>query len=157
MRSITSRPVLAALAGCFLMLWSGDKNVVEAQRRTPIVVTRIYTGADGQTHTTEIDVKLTPLAGKLEQWLALSETTKVSGSQFMRWSPGYVNDWHPARQRQYLITLSGRGELELVGGQKIRLEPGRILLAEDVTGKGHITRTLGTEDCILLLVHLADQ
>ena len=157
MRSITSRPVLAALAGCFLMLWSGDKNVVEAQRRTPIVVTRIYTGADGQTHTSEIDVKLTPLAGKLEQGLALSETTKVSGSQFMRWSPGYVNDWHPARQRQYLITLSGRGELELVGGQKIRLEPGRILLAEDVTGKGHITRTLGTEDCILLLVHLADQ
>ena len=75
----------------------------------------------------------------------------------MRWSPGYVNYWHPARQRQYLITLSGRGELELVGGQKISLEPGRILLAEDVTGKGHITRALGTEDCILLLVHLADQ
>ena len=156
MRLTMRRPVLAAIAGCLLVLWIGDKDVVAAQPRTPIAVTRIYTGADGQTHAGEIDIKLLPFAGKLEQWLAFSETTKVNGSQFMRWSPGYVNDWHPARQRQYLITLSGRGEIELVGGQKIRLEPGRIILAEDVTGKGHITRTLGTEDCILLLVHLAD-
>jgi hypothetical protein len=55
--------------------------------------------------------------------LEQSETDKVSGSQFMRWSPGYANDWHPARQRQYhLITLSGRGELELAGGQWINSE-----------------------------------
>ena len=86
-----------------------------------------------------------------------SETAKVSGSVFQRWSPGYENDWHPASHRQYLIVLSGRGEIEISNGQKIPLEPGRILLAEDVTGKGHITRTVGREDCITLLVQFANQ
>jgi hypothetical protein len=36
----------------------------------------------------------------------------------------------------------------------MRLEPGRIVLAEDLTGKGHITRTLGKEDWAFLLVPL---
>ena len=56
-----------------------------------------------------------------------------------------------------MITLSGQGEVELAGGKKIHLGPGNIQLAEDMTGKGHITRTLGTEDWITLAVPLADK
>jgi len=146
---------VATVVAC-LLVWNDHTSVAAAERRA-ITLTQLYTGADGQTHAREMDVNLTPLAGNLEQWLDMSQVVKVSGTQFMRWVPGYVNDWHPARRRQYLITLSGRGELELPGGQKISLEPGRILLAEDVTGKGHITRNVGKEDCVLMLVHLADQ
>jgi hypothetical protein len=79
---------------------------------------------------------------------------KVTGLQFRRTPPNYFVDWHPAPQRQYVITLSGRGEIELVGGQKIPLGPGHILLAEDVTGKGHISRGVGTEDRISLFIPL---
>ncbi len=80
---------------------------------------------------------------------------KVSGAQFVRWPPGHVRDWHNAEQRQYVVTLSGRGEVEVSGGQKILLNPGRIILVEDVTGKGHITRSIGSEDLVLLLVPFA--
>lgn len=69
----------------------------------------------------------------------------------------YFVDWHPAPQRQYVITLSGRGEIELTGGQKIPLGPGHILLAEDVSGKGHISRAIGNEDRISLFIPLADK
>jgi hypothetical protein len=61
-----------------------------------------------------------------------------------------VSDWHTAPRRQYVITLSGRGEIELAGGKKIALEPGHIELAEDLTGKGHITRVVGTEDRVTI-------
>ncbi len=47
-----------------------------------------------------------------------------------------------------MITLSGESEVELDGGRKIRLGPGNILLAEDTTGQGHISRAIGTGDRI---------
>ena len=137
------------------MVWSArtDHDVVVAQRRAPIVVTRIFTGADGQTHAEEINVKLAPGGGSTE----LSEVAKATGLQFRRQAPNYFQDWHPAPRRQYVVTLSGRGEVELTGGKKIPIGPGHILLAEDLTGKGHISRGVGSEDRISLVIPLAEQ
>ena len=69
---------------------------------------------------------------------------------------GRVSDWHTAPRRQYVITLSGQGELEVSGGKKIPVGPGHIELVEDTTGKGHITRNFGPEDRIALTIPLAD-
>ena len=153
MRSITLRLVFATFVVCAIWTWSA--HGVAAQRTIPIV-TRIFTGPDGQTRAETIDVKLTPVASRYAQWWEESETTKVTDSQFVRLAPGFVQDWHTASARRYVITLSGSGEVELSGGQKIQLNPGRILLAEDMTGKGHITRTLGKADWIALFVEFAD-
>jgi mannose-6-phosphate isomerase-like protein (cupin superfamily) len=152
MKSIERWFIVAAL----VVMWVAhdDHSILVAQGRVPITVTRMYTGPDGQTHAGEIVVDLAAVP-RLEHY-ERSETVKVTGSVFQRWSPGYENDWHPASHRQYLIVLSGRGEIEISNRQKIPLEPGRILLAEDVTGKGHITRAVGREDCITLLVQVAD-
>jgi hypothetical protein len=146
------RLVLGSLVGCFVVM-GGIRNHgdgVAAQKRTPIMVTRIFTGPDGQTHAEEITVKTMPGGTSGE----LSEMLKVTGLQFRRTPPNYFVDWHPAPQRQYVITLSGRGEIELVDGKKIPLGPGHILLAEDVTGKGHISRGVGTEDRISIFIPL---
>jgi hypothetical protein len=53
--------------------------------------------------------------------------------------------------------LSGQGEFEISGGHKVSLAPGNIVLVEDSTGKGHISRTFGTEDRIALNIRLADR
>lgn len=155
MRPMMRRVVFVVLVGSTIMFWNArtDHDVAMAQKRTPIVVTRIYTGPDGQTHAEQIDVKLAPGGGSGE----LSEMAKVTGLQFRRQAPNYFQDWHPAPRRQYVITLSGRGEIELAGGRKIPLNPGHILLAEDVTGKGHISRGVGSEDRISLFIPLAEK
>ncbi len=54
-----------------------------------------------------------------------------------------------------MITLTGRAELELSGGQKVQTGPGHINLIEDTTGKGHITRNL--EDRVVITIPLTDQ
>jgi hypothetical protein len=77
--------------------------------------------------------------------------------QFRRTSPSYALDFHPAPARQYVVTLSGRSEIELADGTKIPLTPGHILLAEDTTGKGHISRAVGSEDRLSLFIQLADK
>ena len=150
-----SRWLLAsALAGCFALGWAAHS--VTAQRRTPVSVTRIYTGSDGETHAEEVpEARLTPDAAR--SGLEASDVIKVSGLQFARTAPGWVRDWHVGERHQYIVTLSGRGEIEIAGGRKIQLEPGSVILEEDSTGKGHISRTIGTEDRIALNIQLADR
>jgi len=123
-----------------------------AQRHAPVTVTRLYTGSDGKTHVEEFEVPLKAQGRGTE----LSEAVAVKDLQFRRTNQDYSLDWHPAPRRQYVVTLSGESEIELEGGRKIRLGPGHILLAEDTTGQGHISRAVGSVDRISLFITLAD-
>ena len=126
---------------------------IAAQRHATTTVTRLYTGADGESHAEDIEVAWRP--AKLRAELSDSESLKASGAQFLRWPPGFVWAAHPASKRQYVIIVSGRGEVDVVGGKKVQLAPGRVLLTEDVTGRGHTTRVGPDEDLVMLLVPLA--
>jgi hypothetical protein len=123
-----------------------------AQRHAPVTVTRLYTGADGKTHVEEYEVPLKAQGRGTE----LSDAVGVKDLQFRRTNHDYNLDWHPAPRRQFVVTLSGESEIELDGGRKIRLGPGHILLAEDTTGQGHISRAVGSEERISLFITLAD-
>src|SRR5437667_463332 len=130
MRSISRPLVFVALVGSFSLMWI------------------LHTGPDGQSHAEEIEMKLTGNA---------TEMIKATGVEFSRRPPGSSNEWHTGPRRQFVITLSGRGEIEVAGGKKIAVGPGQINLTEDTTGKGHITRNLGPEDRIAITIPLADQ
>jgi hypothetical protein len=115
----------------------------------PVKIVHFYTGSDNQTHFDEIATeptanvfKMLPVAGAAELHHAL---------------PGSPEIWHTAPRRQYVITLSGHAEIEGADGRKISVEPGEIEFAEDLTGKGHITRVVGNEDRVSLWLPLADQ
>ena len=140
-------PTLALVA----LHWT-DGSHAAAQERTPIKVTRIYTGPDGKTHAEEVDVPLGAPRGATE----VSEPVDVTSVQFRRTSPDYFIDWHTAPRKQYVITLSGESEVVIGDGTAIRLHPGHILLAEDVTGQGHISRAVGAEDRISLFLPLVE-
>ena len=122
-----------------------------AQKRKTVMITRLYTGPDGQTHAEEVEAKFMPGGGNDVYKLMGS-----AGAELHRAPAGRVSDWHTAPRRQYVITLSGRGELEVAGGIKIPVEPGHIELVEDTTGKGHITRVVGTEDRVTLQIPISD-
>ena len=127
-------------------------GVVMAQTRKPVLVTRLYTGPDNQTHAEEVELKFTP--GRPAE---VSKLLAVNAAELHRTAGGNVEDWHRAPRCQYVITLSGHGELEVAGGKKIPVGPGHIELIEDTTGKGHITRVTGSEDRVYLFLPLADQ
>jgi quercetin dioxygenase-like cupin family protein len=150
MRSIAVRLAAVALVGLFALTWrtQTDQDVVVAQTRKPVMVTRIYTGRDGQSHAEEIEMKLNN---------GNSEMINASGVQFSSRPPAPSSAWHTGPRRQYVITLSGRGEIEVADGKKIAVGPGQINLIEDTTGKGHITRNLGPEDRVVVTIPLTDQ
>jgi quercetin dioxygenase-like cupin family protein len=148
MRSITGRVAAVSLVGLFVVTWRAhiDQDVVVAQTRKPIMITRIYTGPDGLSHAEQVEMKLNGGA---------SELINATGVQFSSRPPAPASDWHTGPMRQYVITLSGRAELEVADGKKVAVGPGQINLIEDTTGKGHITRNL--EDRIVVTIPLADQ
>jgi len=127
-------------------------SVVMAQTHKPVFMTRFYTGPDNQTHAEQVELKFTP--GSPAE---VSKLMQVTGAELHRTAAGSVDDWHRAPRQQYVITLSGRGEIEVAGGKKFSVGPGNIDLVEDTTGKGHITRVMGTEDRVTLQLPLSDQ
>ena len=150
MSSSIRRWAIVALVAAFVVAWKAEtsQDVAAAQARKPIMMTRIYTGPDGMSHADQIPMKLNG---------DVSEMMKATGVEFSRQAPGPVSDWHVGPRRQFVITLSGRAELEVAGGQKVSVEPGHISLIEDTTGKGHTTRNIGPEDRIVVTIPLADQ
>ncbi len=144
MKSLTTKLLVAGglLAAGILMY--------AQQGRKPVTVTRLYTGPDGETHTDQVEVKFP--GGTPEN--QASEAMKTTGVEIHRAPPGAVQPFHTAPRRQYVVTLSGRGEVEVSDGHKVQLGPGQVLLVEDTTGKGHITRALGTEDRVTMQIPL---
>jgi hypothetical protein len=113
----------------------------------PVKIVHFFTGADGQTHFEEIN------AGSVDG----TKLLPVTSASLHHSMPGSVTAWHTAPNRQYVITIAGHGELEASDGKKVELGPGTIELAEDMTGKGHITRTIGNEERVTLWLPLVDQ
>jgi hypothetical protein len=126
---------------------------VMAQSSKPMFLTRLYTGPDNLAHSEEVEVKFAGGAGGANQ---VTNLLKVTGAELHRAAPGRVSDWHRGPSHRYVITLSGRGELEVAGGKKIPVEPGHIELIEDTTGKGHITKVVGAEDRVTLHLLIGD-
>ena len=100
-------------------------------------VTRVYTGHDDQSHFEDLEIPLAP-----GQYGRLSALIPGTGVVFRETPAGGLLDFHPAPQRQFVITLGGAAEIECGDGDKRRFGPGDILLADDTTGQGHITREI---------------
>jgi len=139
-------PTLAIVAGA---KWT---DALFAQGRTPVKVTRIYSGADGKTKVEELTLPLKPRDAGSE----LTGSIPVTSLQFRHTTPAYDLDWHTAPRRQLVVTLSGESEIELEGGKVLRFGPGHILLAEDTTGQGHKSRAVKGTDRIAMDIGLAD-
>ncbi len=104
-------------------------------------VTRLYTGPDGEAHFEDMDIPLKH-GGPIGR---LSDRIPATGIVFRETGPDYDYDWHNAPRRQFIIMLDGSVDIEVGDGSKRRFGPGDILLVEDTTGHGHISRAVNNQ------------
>ena len=98
------------------------------------MLTRIYTGADGQSHFEDLGLPADDIH---------RIATKPGEDLVFRHSAANAfSDWHHPTRRQYLIVLEGQMEVTCGSGDTRRFQPGDVLLAEDLTGQGHQTRAI---------------
>src|SRR5215210_4879000 len=108
---------------------------------------RLYAGADGESHFEDVEVALRTvefIAGR--PFVDLSPPSAAMGSAFIRLPAGWDSGgrYNPPR-RNFFVTLSGELEIEASDGQIRHFGPGTVLLAEDTSGQGHVTRSRGGE------------
>ena len=113
-----------------------------------MVITRIYTGDDGESHFEDIEIELADLGaiGKV------SKLRPATGIAFRETDGDYAYDYHCAPRRQYVVNLDASVEIEIGDGTRRVLGAGEILLAEDTTGRGHISRAVAGEPRRTLLI-----
>jgi len=114
-------------------------------------ITRLYTGEDHRSHFETLDVELEVGAAGL-----ISAPWPAKSVLFREVAGDYDLDFHCAPRRQLVVNLSGSVDLEVGDGTVRRLGPGDILLAEDTTGQGHISRAVNNEPRRCLFIPLLD-
>ena len=108
----------------------------------------LYVDAKGETHFRDIEV----------EWVEerpggrLSRRFPASGIIFREVPTTYDLDWHPAPRRQYIINLDAGVEITASDGESRKISAGEVLLVEDTTGKGHLSKAIDNKirNCIFV-------
>jgi quercetin dioxygenase-like cupin family protein len=100
----------------------------------------VYEDANGESRFRDIDVdwaEETP-TGKL------SKRLPATGIMIRETTMDFEDSWHRAPRRQYVISLAGGVSITTSDGETRHIGVGEIVLVEDTTGKGHITKSTGS-------------
>ena len=117
---------------------------------------RVYSGDDGESHVAELPLAMKPFVDVEGAHGQSSAMQPAQGIVFREAPAGYVLDWHCAPRRQYSISLSGTAEVQVGDGTVVRVEPGDVVLAEDLTRRGHVTRVVGDQPRVYAVVPLSE-
>ena len=101
---------------------------------------RLYETHDGKSHfeTCEIADPPTELEGG-NMRMGMSDPIAVGQMTFFSLPSGWVQEWHRAPQRQFVLVHRGVMRIEASDGEVRLIRAGETLLVEDVAGTGHRT------------------
>ena len=113
-----------------------------------VQIVRVYSGTDGESHFEDVSP---------EEFAEIANQVGEGAINLNARAAGPESDYHNAPRLQYVVNMAGTAEFEVADGSKARLFPGDVLIAEDITGHGHIARSIGDDFRISLAVPLANQ
>ena len=114
----------------------------------------LYGDADGETHLAPLamPVKET-FAGTVRGLNDIPATTTGMG-EFVGRKPDV--GMHEAPRRQFLVVLGGELEIVTTLGTSERLQPGDLLLADDIGSKGHLSCDVGEAPLMIMAIGIGD-
>jgi hypothetical protein len=101
----------------------------------------LYCDAAGASHWRDITI----------EWANEGPEGKTSALQFAngiifrQTQAEHDRPWHPAPRRQYIINLDAGVELTASDGESRKIGAGEIVLVEDTTGKGHLSKSINNQ------------
>jgi hypothetical protein len=122
-----------------------------------MIYASIYADAAGESQFRDVNVELSqadfaPPAPPLY----LSSFSPALQYFFCTVPAGWRGDWHPTPQRQFFFIISGEIAGQVSDGEVRQFGAGRVVLAEDTTGKGHISWVIGESDMLAAVVQLPE-
>jgi len=119
--------------------------------------TKIFADEEGETHFKDVEIEL-----EFDEYappappFMVSELRPATQYAFSLFPSGWVGKWHPTPRKQFYFMLSGEVECTVSDGERRVFGPGSIVLLEDTTGKGHVTKVIGSKDVVTAMVVLGD-
>jgi hypothetical protein len=110
-----------------------------------VQIVTVYPGDDGESYLLDVSV---------DQFTEIVKHIGEGPTRVNQNTSPSVDDYHNASRVQYVIHLAGVSEIEVADGTVKRLNAGDILIAQDTTGHGHITRGIGNESRVSMNVPL---
>jgi hypothetical protein len=138
------------------MAKNSTPNVYDFRGEETMRYTRIYADENGESHFGDVDIPLqsvafAPPAPPLDVSAPFAAQRALVASMPVGWDGG----WHPAPCRQLCFLLSGELEVEVGDGKMRKLATGDVVLLEDLSGKGHVTRVTSPQAVRCAFVQLA--
>ena len=99
-----------------------------------VQIVTVYPGSDGESLLFDVST---------DQFAEIIKHVGDGPTRLKQNQSPSVDDYHNAARIQYVVHLEGISEIEVADGTIKRLNPGDILIAQDTTGHGHITRGIG--------------
>ncbi len=99
----------------------------------------LFEDSNGISHFRDIEVDWV----EERHFSQLSARLPATGIIFRQTSGDYDLDWHNAPRRQYIINLDGGVEITASDGESRIIAAGEVILVEDVSGKGHLSKAVG--------------
>ena len=98
----------------------------------------LYEDDNGESHWRDVEVEWTQTTptGRLASLIP------VSGLIFRETRADYDLDWHPAPRRQYIINLDGGVQITASDGEARVIGAGEVILVEDISGRGHLSKSV---------------
>jgi hypothetical protein len=107
-------------------------------------ITRFYATQDGGSRFEEIDIPVEQAQQDPDgNTLRFSNAYASPNVRFAELPEGLAQEWHHAPTRQIVIVLSGVVEVTTSDNLTRQWSAGEAFLADDLTGQGHKTRTVG--------------
>lgn len=98
----------------------------------------LYADADGESHFRDVEIDWVEKTGTGLN----SVPVPAQWIMFRQMSPVYDMDWHPAPRKQYIINLDAGVQITASDGECRTIGAGEVLLVEDTTGKGHLSKAV---------------
>jgi|TARA_B110000263_G_scaffold9582_1_gene8126 hypothetical protein len=112
-----------------------------------VQIVTVYPEADGESRLIDVTV---------DQFAEIIKHIGEGPTRLNQNPSPSVDDYHNASRFQYVVHLGGISEIEVADGTVKRLYAGDILIAQDTTGHGHITRGIGDESRVSMNVPLQE-
>ncbi|OPZ44808.1 MAG: hypothetical protein BWY93_00237 [Euryarchaeota archaeon ADurb.BinA087] len=126
---------------------------IPSQKLAKVKYHRIYADEKGGSHfATNIIEQSSVQAAPPAAPFYVSGDHPATKYRFYTFEPDWIGEWHPAPTRQFLALMSGTVEMETTDGEVRHFAPGDLVLLEDTTGRGHMTRNIGRVYAIYFVV-----
>jgi hypothetical protein len=107
-------------------------------------ITRFHMTDDGGSRFEDFEIPIDqPRPDNFGHTLRQSNAWPSPAIRFVELPAGLDQSWHHAPASQVVVVLSGEVEVGTSDGATRRATTGQAFIADDLTGKGHVTKVIG--------------